>query len=397
MNREIPVTGSLKMIIFLTACVMFLVPAVNAEVIDQSLLKDWKFDGVQVPLSYNVPPLPPSEKIWGNPMGTYKGSCPIGGPAPELLETDLWSKATCRGACGSDCQEDRCKKIGEVRLKVKGGTCVYRNVIECDSHQGCMEHDECYDDCSENPAEAIKSWFGIDYTWKHVHDPCQVRCDFNCFGDYGVATCAKWADIPGKAPGNVGTLLGLIADYLSPPLLGTPIRFSNQPTFEPDEVTPPPDTLLPPEWIQPNITSGPTPPPLPSQLEGRWVGTWKFSGVSTGGCTYSSAGKLEWTISTASNGAFSGTTNVGGIDLRWGISADPQKKCTHYSYTTASGTVTGAYTGNALKGSFTHSVSETGETQKYGWTATLDGDTITGTFPAPKSGGSGGSFSLKRA
>jgi hypothetical protein len=264
-------------------------------------------------------------------------------------------------------------------------------VIECLAHQACIDHDACYDDCSENPAQANKSWYlGLPYTWKKVHDPCQVRCDRNCFKDYGVATCAKFADFPGKAKPFLGDLF----DSLFPPLSGEPITFSDEPTFEKDDVTPPTDTLLPPEWIVPNMTSGPTPPPLQIPV-GKWVGTWKFSGVSTGGCTYNHAGKLEWTISAASNGAFSGTTNVGGIDLRWGISENPQKKCTHDSYTTASGTVTGTITGNALKGSFTHTVSETGETQKYGWTATLAGDTINGTIPPPKSGGSGGSFSLK--
>ena len=398
-NHEGSVSGaiacSLKLLILLTACVLFLVPAAHADENQNLVVGDWEWmqTGEPVHLPYTVAPLPPSEGFQVQERSsTCPGPCPVNGEkgTPRLRDQGLsGSKATCRGACGADCPPDRCKDLPAVTIPYAEGTCTYSHVIECYAAQACIDHDACYDDCSENPIYANFTWYGLPYIWKHIHDPCQVRCDRNCFAEYGTGTCLKYADFPGK----VTTFLGKFVDSLFPPLYDLPLTFSDCPVYKETE-TPPPDTLLPPEWILPNMTSGPTPPPLQIPV-GKWVGTWKFSGVSTGGCTYNHAGKLEWIISSASGGTFSGTTNVDGIDLRWGVSENPQKKCTHDSYTKASGTVTGTVTGNALKGSFTHTVSRTGETQKFGWTATLDGDMITGTIPAPKSGGSGGSFSLK--
>ncbi len=51
----------------------------------------------------------------------------------------------CRGACGTNC--DNCK-TDEVKVTVPGGTCTY-NILSCPCHQGCIEHDKCYDKCAD--------------------------------------------------------------------------------------------------------------------------------------------------------------------------------------------------------------------------------------------------------
>lgn len=74
-------------------------------------------------------------------------------------------EATCRGACGADCEPNNCTKTTEKRcLEGKDGvlTGYYEEVTsyECGMHQGCIEHDDCYDSCNQR--------LGCD-TWAAAH------------------------------------------------------------------------------------------------------------------------------------------------------------------------------------------------------------------------------------
>lgn len=63
-------------------------------------------------------------------------------------------EATCRGACGADCELNNCTKTTEKRcLEGKDGvlTGYYEEVTsyDCGMHRGCIEHDDCYDSCNQ--------------------------------------------------------------------------------------------------------------------------------------------------------------------------------------------------------------------------------------------------------
>lgn len=61
--------------------------------------------------------------------------------------------ALCRGACGPDCTLNNCKLSSTSQCVLSGG----RNtgdwqvglIYTCGTHQGCREHDDCYDICNE--------------------------------------------------------------------------------------------------------------------------------------------------------------------------------------------------------------------------------------------------------
>lgn len=105
--------------------------------------------------------------------------CPIGGSAPQLKDPQIFSGSKCRGACGPDCPP-RCTKPTDYTIEVPDSTnsryfiCTYPNTIQCGSHKGCREHDDCYDTCGNN-------------TW----DLCHRQCDIECIKKYGLQ-CNDW-------------------------------------------------------------------------------------------------------------------------------------------------------------------------------------------------------------
>jgi hypothetical protein len=166
--------------------------------------------------------LPQPPYITNNPTnpGSYYGPCPIGtGGAPQLRQTGLSSGAECRGACGMDCPDERCKPLGDWPIKIEGGTCTYKNMIGCPSHQGCIDHDACYDYCSEKSGDS-SVLFG------HCHGLCNQRC----YDEYGIVACAKWAALPGA----VNTKVGRFLDYYTNPSMDVSLTFSDEPVFTPD-------------------------------------------------------------------------------------------------------------------------------------------------------------------
>jgi hypothetical protein len=165
-------------------------------------------------------PSPPY--VTDNPgnRGSYTGRCPIGtGGAPQLILTGLSTGAKCRGACGMDCPPERCKPLGDWPIKVEGGTCTYRNMIECPSHKGCIDHDACYDYCTENAGDD-------SLVFGHCHGVCNQRC----YDEYGMVTCAKWAALPGA----ISTKVQRFLDYFADPPMDIPLTFSDEPVFTPD-------------------------------------------------------------------------------------------------------------------------------------------------------------------
>ncbi len=162
------------------------------------------------------------------PVAAYSGPCPIGtGGAPDLRDAGLSSGALCRGACGIDCPSHRCESqpdyVTVINKDTKDqGICTYTGVVSCDSHQGCRDHDACYDSCVASRGET--SLFG----------PCHRACNDDCFNAFGYTDCALWADMPGSVIDSLGTTV----DYTAGPEFDRFMYFSDEPTFTPKPATP---------------------------------------------------------------------------------------------------------------------------------------------------------------
>lgn len=93
----------------------------------------------------------------------------------------------CRGACGADCEENNCgEPEREWRCVQKDG----RNTGEkqrwkrytCGEHEGCIEHDACFDNC--------KAVFGVG-SWES--GICMRGCDTQAAMGYGAGQGIEWA------------------------------------------------------------------------------------------------------------------------------------------------------------------------------------------------------------
>lgn len=170
------------------------------------------------PVPNCTPPPPPYQELQNT---TYSGSCPIGTVAttsdnkkiitPFLRDPGYKSGSLCRGACGVDCPDFRCKKKDTINVTVKDpveGTCSYSNVIECPTHIGCQEHDRCYDVCVEHCGEIF------------LGGPCHFTCDQRGYSRWGTTTVVQW----------VGTG-GSYQDEYSPPTYGGMYLYSDPPVF----------------------------------------------------------------------------------------------------------------------------------------------------------------------
>lgn len=114
--------------------------------------------------------------------------------APLMQNPEIASGAKCRGACGEDCPSDRCKSVPDVEIPVKdlGDTqavCVYSSVIECPTHQGCRDHDACYDKCAEEGHTVV---FELS---QGGPDECHSACNQRCYDKWTNCQCYAWADV----------------------------------------------------------------------------------------------------------------------------------------------------------------------------------------------------------
>jgi|GEM_PF-6007758 len=115
------------------------------------------------------------EPYWPGPLDIYPRAPAIG------------SGAKCRGACGPDC--DTCSLPEDLvhcepRPTADGGEghdlWIYPNYQECDSHQGCRDHDACYDWCGAGGPGGLEPFL------------CRRLCDFECACAYPPHQCVGW-------------------------------------------------------------------------------------------------------------------------------------------------------------------------------------------------------------
>ncbi len=92
----------------------------------------------------------------------------------------------CRGACGPDCPSTCTRRIvfecaDDDRLRRV-------RTLACGTHQGCREHDDCLDRCSQQQAQ------GFD---------CANQCNAQAIADYGFEVAGPWAMGGGPYDGEI--------------------------------------------------------------------------------------------------------------------------------------------------------------------------------------------------
>jgi len=111
------------------------------------------------------------------------------GVSIPLLRQDptVASGSTCRGACGSGCPDTCIGRSDIVRCLPEPADdgahrfVRYANVIECGTHAGCRDHDDCFDACVG------------EYGEESLIGPCHDGCSAQIVDRYGVVNGASWA------------------------------------------------------------------------------------------------------------------------------------------------------------------------------------------------------------
>jgi hypothetical protein len=111
---------------------------------------------------------------------------------PSQLDPSFAAGSLCRGACGPDCQtcsNPRHRLVCAPRAVPGGGMghdlWIYPDFTECGTHQGCRDHDACYDHC----AQGGSGWGpGL----------CARLCDMECACTFPPAKCVGW--VAGATP-----------------------------------------------------------------------------------------------------------------------------------------------------------------------------------------------------
>ncbi|WP_148716385.1 eCIS core domain-containing protein [Chitinolyticbacter meiyuanensis] len=122
----------------------------------------------------------------GGKAGPPHAVGPLSGVFPN--DPGFASGSKCRGACGPDCktcdeelEHSECETIdGGARHRFW----VYPNYHVCGIHQGCLEHDSCFDWCGNNFGEVGLA--GV------IFGPCHRFCDLEAVCTYGAKNAIGW-------------------------------------------------------------------------------------------------------------------------------------------------------------------------------------------------------------
>jgi hypothetical protein len=115
----------------------------------------------------------------------------------------------CRGACGANCSLSNCTLTTEYRCETDaqghntGLETLYR-VYECGLHQGCIDHDNCYDRCNETYGCGTFGAGMCRHAW--TTDPLLIAahpdwwCDQKAVGAHGWVFSGLWMEGYGPQP-----------------------------------------------------------------------------------------------------------------------------------------------------------------------------------------------------
>jgi hypothetical protein len=128
------------------------------------------------------------------------------------VRTNEWGPcgAKCRGACGADCEPNNCKMRKEQRCEKNWegkntGMVTQYLIYDCGMHQGCIDHDNCYDYCNET--YGCNTWrAGIcRHDWSPLGEVVSVEtfnwyCDQRAISEHGAVNPPLWAKGFGPQP-----------------------------------------------------------------------------------------------------------------------------------------------------------------------------------------------------
>lgn len=131
---------------------------------------------------------------WADPA--YQAKLPrFGGPVRDVMQRNpgLKSKAQCRGTCGIDCPDGtcskpfdliKCREVDDPNLGIRHVWHTYYGYAKCGAHQGCKDHDACYDAAAEMP---IWGFGGV------MFGPMYRVCDMEALCGYSFKQAVTWA------------------------------------------------------------------------------------------------------------------------------------------------------------------------------------------------------------
>ena len=133
---------------------------------------------------------------------------PASVPGKRINETGPCD-AKCRGACGADCELENCLRTVEHRCEVddqgrKTGYDERYLIYDCGLHEGCIEHDACYDTC--NQTYGCDSWLATACMHDFIRNTNFAASDINFYCDqkailhYGLDNTYNWAYGEGPQP-----------------------------------------------------------------------------------------------------------------------------------------------------------------------------------------------------
>lgn len=100
----------------------------------------------------------------------------------------------CRGACGADCEPNNCQRGEHATCELgpdglNNGTRITWGDYDCGVHQGCIDHDDCYDQCND-------VWgctgAGAFLAAACRHGPGPTTCDGQAWNIWGTADVLLW-------------------------------------------------------------------------------------------------------------------------------------------------------------------------------------------------------------
>lgn len=122
----------------------------------------------------------------GHPSPRWDAPLPVFPRDPSQLEPTFSSGSLCRGTCGPDCMTcsspyDRVQCVPKTNTDGTTGheIWVYPNYQKGPTHEGCREHDACYDYCSSGASPLGN---GL----------CSRLCDMECMCNYPPFNCLSW-------------------------------------------------------------------------------------------------------------------------------------------------------------------------------------------------------------
>jgi len=105
----------------------------------------------------------------------------------EVYQTNpgIASGSTCRGACGPNCETCEDPKIYHYTDPFTGQVWEYENFRECNSHDGCRQHDAAFDWAAAERGEAGDDWAVTILPW---HMAANIECTCNNLA----GNCIAW-------------------------------------------------------------------------------------------------------------------------------------------------------------------------------------------------------------